>query len=31
MSFSGEFDPTPFEDEEFQWNVILEELESGIW
>ncbi|MER6348313.1 SUKH-4 family immunity protein [Streptomyces sp. NPDC001595] len=26
-----EFDPTPFEDEESQWNVILEELENGIW
>jgi hypothetical protein len=27
----SEFDPTPFEDEESQWNVILEELENGIW
>jgi len=27
----SEFDSTPFENEESQWNVILEELESGIW
>jgi hypothetical protein len=25
------FDPTPFADEESQWNVSLEELEFGIW
>ncbi|MFF3838195.1 SUKH-4 family immunity protein [Streptomyces sp. NPDC001930] len=25
------FDPTPFEDENSQWNLSLEELEHGIW
>lgn len=25
------FDPTPFENEESQWNLSLEELEHGIW
>ncbi|MER5311270.1 SUKH-4 family immunity protein [Streptomyces sp. NPDC002773] len=25
------FDPTPFEDEESQWSLSLEELEQGIW
>ncbi|GHA18994.1 SUKH-4 family immunity protein [Streptomyces echinoruber] len=27
----GSFDPTPFADEESQWNLSLEELEHGIW
>ncbi|MFH9392538.1 SUKH-4 family immunity protein [Streptomyces sp. NPDC017556] len=27
----GTFDPTPFADEESQWNLSLEELEHGIW
>ncbi|MET7286313.1 SUKH-4 family immunity protein [Streptomyces sp. NPDC005573] len=27
----GAFDPTPFADEESQWNLALEELENGIW
>ncbi|MEU9479254.1 SUKH-4 family immunity protein [Streptomyces sp. NPDC048191] len=27
----GAFDPTPFADEESQWNLSLEELEHGIW
>ncbi|WP_329027143.1 SUKH-4 family immunity protein [Streptomyces sp. NBC_00690] len=25
------FDPTPFTDEDSQWNLSLEELEQGIW
>ncbi|WP_328940407.1 SUKH-4 family immunity protein [Streptomyces sp. NBC_00250] len=25
------FDPTPFESEDSQWNLTLEELEHGIW
>ncbi|WP_338490986.1 SUKH-4 family immunity protein [Streptomyces sp. SJL17-4] len=25
------FDPTPFENDESQWNLSLEELEQGIW
>lgn len=25
------FDPTPFADEDSQWNLLLEELEHGIW
>ncbi|MFC4465011.1 SUKH-4 family immunity protein [Streptomyces xiangluensis] len=25
------FDPTPFADEDSQWNLSLEELEHGIW
>ncbi|MET7621298.1 SUKH-4 family immunity protein [Streptomyces sp. NPDC005408] len=25
------FDPTPFADEDSQWNLSLEELENGIW
>ncbi|MFD4320723.1 SUKH-4 family immunity protein [Streptomyces sp. NPDC058548] len=25
------FDPTPFENEDSQWNLSLEELEQGIW
>ncbi|MDX2563273.1 SUKH-4 family immunity protein [Streptomyces sp. TX20-6-3] len=25
------FDPTPFENEDSQWNLSLEELEHGIW
>ncbi|SOD84661.1 SUKH-4 family immunity protein [Streptomyces sp. Ag109_G2-15] len=27
----GAFDPTPFADEESQWNLSLEELENGLW
>ncbi|GAA5077308.1 SUKH-4 family immunity protein [Streptomyces similanensis] len=27
----GAFDPTPFADEESQWNLALEELEHGLW
>ncbi|MFJ6636471.1 hypothetical protein ACIQMR_34615 [Streptomyces sp. NPDC091376] len=27
----GAFDPTPFADEESQWNLSLEELEHGMW
>ncbi|MER7000572.1 SUKH-4 family immunity protein [Streptomyces sp. NPDC000410] len=27
----GGFDPTPFADEQSQWNLSLEELEHGIW
>ncbi|MGA4980161.1 SUKH-4 family immunity protein [Streptomyces cinereoruber] len=27
----GEFDSTPFADENSQWNLSLEELENGIW
>ncbi|MGW6586403.1 SUKH-4 family immunity protein [Streptomyces globisporus] len=27
----GAFDSTPFEDDESQWNLSLEELEHGIW
>lgn len=27
----GAFDPTPFADEDSQWNLSLEELEHGIW
>ncbi|MEU9927347.1 SUKH-4 family immunity protein [Streptomyces anulatus] len=27
----GAFDPTPFADDESQWNLSLEELEHGIW
>ncbi|MFD5208620.1 SUKH-4 family immunity protein [Streptomyces anulatus] len=27
----GAFDPTPFADENSQWNLSLEELEHGIW
>lgn len=27
----GAFDPTPFADENSQWNLSLEELENGIW
>ncbi|MFF3286436.1 SUKH-4 family immunity protein [Streptomyces sp. NPDC003023] len=27
----GAFDPTPFADEDSQWNLSLEELEHGMW
>ncbi|MFD7854551.1 SUKH-4 family immunity protein [Streptomyces microflavus] len=27
----GAFDPTPFADQDSQWNLSLEELEHGIW
>ncbi|MEU9441932.1 SUKH-4 family immunity protein [Streptomyces sp. NPDC048304] len=27
----GAFDPTPFADEESQWNLSLQELEDGMW
>ncbi|GAA0927829.1 hypothetical protein GCM10009549_50090 [Streptomyces thermoalcalitolerans] len=27
----GAFDPTPFADNESQWNLSLEELEHGMW
>jgi hypothetical protein len=27
----GDFDPTPFAEEESQWNLSLEEIEHGIW
>lgn len=27
----GAFDPTPFADEDSQWNLALEELEHGLW
>ncbi|MER7665366.1 SUKH-4 family immunity protein [Streptomyces sp. NPDC096193] len=27
----GAFDPTPFSDEDSQWNLSLEELEHGMW
>ncbi|MEV6397371.1 SUKH-4 family immunity protein [Streptomyces sp. NPDC051907] len=27
----GTFDPTPFADDESQWNLSLEELEHGMW
>ncbi|MEU6505170.1 SUKH-4 family immunity protein [Streptomyces sp. NPDC046942] len=27
----GAFDPTPFTDEESQWNLSLEEFENGMW
>ncbi|MFB9607326.1 SUKH-4 family immunity protein [Streptomyces roseofulvus] len=27
----GAFDPTPFADENSQWNLSLEELRNGIW
>ncbi|WP_328486098.1 SUKH-4 family immunity protein [Streptomyces zaomyceticus] len=27
----GTFDPTPFADEDSQWNLSLEELEHGMW
>ncbi|CAM5640327.1 hypothetical protein SALBM311S_11802 [Streptomyces alboniger] len=30
-SVVGAFDPTPFADEDSQWNLSLEELEHGMW